>query len=248
MTTKHVLVGALVLIFVVGAAFVVYRTPTSQGISTRLAGYFQQELFERGTADGLIPIEGFDATLLLGEFSGLVPEDFEGVQAFEGVYRVQGGEVVFERTVSDPVSTAERTVSPEGYRTLLTTAAERLGITVGAETDVDRIVETLDQRVYLDVSLGETIAAYGVRLTPEVVLEDSRCPSDVQCVWAGTVRLEARLEGGLGVTIQEFTLGTPITTEAEVVTLVSVEPYPTAPGGAISPEEYRFRFEITKRQ
>lgn len=247
MPSKYILVGALVVVVVGGAAVALFNKPESQGVSSPLATHFQEALFERGTADGLIPIEGFDAGLLLGEFSGLVPEDFEGVEGYEGVYYVQNGVVMFERTVAEPVSTAERTVSPEGYRTLLANVSARLGVVVSEITDVEQVVESLDQRVYLDATLGETVAAYGVRITPERVLEDSRCPSDVECVWAGTVRLETRLESGVGTATQTFTVGTPITTEAEVVTLVSVLPYPTTPGVTISPEEYRFRFEITKR-
>lgn len=247
MSTKHMLVGALVVVVVGGAAVALFNKPESQRVSSQLAAHFQEALFERGTADGLIPIEGFDAALLIDEFSGLVPEDFEGVEGYEGVYHVQNGAVVFERTITEPVSTAERTVSPDGYRTLLANVSVRLGIVVSGIADVEQVVELLDQRVYLDAVLGETIAAYGVRITPERVLEDSRCPSDVECVWAGTVRLEARLESGLGTAAQVFTVGTPITTEAEAVTLVSVLPYPLSPGTAISPADYRFRFEITKR-
>ena len=66
------------------------------------------------------------------------------------------------------------------------------------------------------------------------------------CVWAGTVRVLARLISGLGETRQEFKLGESVTTEAENVTLTEISPRPKA-GIKIEPGEYVFRFEIAKR-
>ncbi len=247
---KILVLGGLVLIGIGGFfalnAFM-YQEKQNDDPAVEYARFFHDELFARGTADGLIPIEGFDADLLLGEFSGLVPSDFDGVEAFEGVYRVEGNAVVFDRTFAEPVSSAERTVSDAGYATLLQNVARRLGVALDSKEDVETLLATLDQRAYLDASFGETVAAYGARVTPEELLEDSRCPSDVECVWAGTVRVRAVLESGLGRAPQEFVLGTPITTEAETITLVRVEPYPVSAGEAIAQEAYRFYFEITKR-
>ena len=42
--------------------------------------------------------------------------------------------------------------------------------------------------------LGEKISFNGLYITPLKVTEDSRCPLDVQCVWAGRVVLTAKLE------------------------------------------------------
>jgi hypothetical protein len=43
------------------------------------------------------------------------------------------------------------------------------------------------------VRLGETAMVSPARVTPIEVLEDSRCPAGVQCVWAGRVRIAARV-------------------------------------------------------
>ncbi len=94
---------------------------------------------------------------------------------------------------------------------------------------------------------GGEVSAYNVRIFPTELLEDSRCPADVQCVWAGRLSVSARLVSGLGESPrQEFVLGEPVTTEAEVITLVEVLPAPKA-GVSIAPSEYRFRFDIQKR-
>ncbi|MBX4206491.1 hypothetical protein KW784_01765 [Candidatus Parcubacteria bacterium] len=42
--------------------------------------------------------------------------------------------------------------------------------------------------------LGERVSFNGLYITPLKVTEDSRCPADVQCVWAGRVVLSAKLE------------------------------------------------------
>jgi hypothetical protein len=46
------------------------------------------------------------------------------------------------------------------------------------------------------VALGETVYVDGPRVTPLAVIEDSRCPIDARCVWAGQVRLKVRIDIG----------------------------------------------------
>ncbi len=98
----------------------------------------------------------------------------------------------------------------------------------------------------LRASIGQQVSALDVSITPLTVLQDSRCPAGVQCIWAGTVKLTARLSSGLGTATQEFTLGEPITTEAEMITLKEVFPSPTA-GVTIPEGDYVFQFEVAKR-
>ena len=42
--------------------------------------------------------------------------------------------------------------------------------------------------------LGETVRLGALTITPLQVVEDSRCPAGVQCVWAGRLRLNLRLD------------------------------------------------------
>jgi hypothetical protein len=98
----------------------------------------------------------------------------------------------------------------------------------------------------LEIKIGEEKSALGVKIVPRKILEDSRCPADVMCIQAGTVRLEAMLSSGLGEALQVFKLNQPITTEAEEITLVDVQPHKDSK--TISdPSDYRFVFEIKKR-
>lgn len=99
----------------------------------------------------------------------------------------------------------------------------------------------------IEVRMNQSASALGVTVVPHEVTEDSRCPVDVQCIWAGTVRLRTQLTSDSGTNVQVFVLGTPVTTEAQVVTLVDVLPAPQA-GVSIPSGNYRFIFEIKKRQ
>ncbi|MFA6519905.1 MAG: hypothetical protein WCT41_03755 [Candidatus Paceibacterota bacterium] len=100
--------------------------------------------------------------------------------------------------------------------------------------------------ISLGAVIGEKVSGLDVSITPLAVLQDSRCPIDVQCIQAGTVKLQARLVSGLGTTTQTFTLGQPITTEAETITLTDVLPPPKA-GIQIKNSDYIFTFGIAKR-
>jgi hypothetical protein len=94
--------------------------------------------------------------------------------------------------------------------------------------------------------IGMKIEGAGISITPTAVLEDSRCPTDVECIQAGTVRVMTSLSTGLGTADQEFILGGIITTEAEEISLVDVRPYPVSKS-QIAQQDYDFKFEIKKR-
>lgn len=210
------------------------------------AEYFEERLIALGVEDIGQPIEGFDASLLIIAFPGLVTSDFNGVETFEGRYQLENGAIVFVRDEESPVSSAERTVSGEGYATLLENVSSRLAITLESNASIDQIISLVDTADRIEVRIDEEGSAFGVKVTPLEVLEDSRCPADVQCVWAGTVRIRALLSSGLGEAPQVFELNQPITTEVEIVTLVGVQPEPRSEE-ELEPGDYRFIFEIAKR-
>jgi hypothetical protein len=69
----------------------------------------------------------------------------------------------------------------------LTTAVFTLGACATVETAV-----VAEPGVEFSLPLGKTavINASGARITFKQVSEDSRCPVDVQCVWAGDAKIE----------------------------------------------------------
>jgi hypothetical protein len=100
----------------------------------------------------------------------------------------------------------------------------------------------------VDARMGVRADALGVGIEVREVLEDSRCPAEVQCIWAGTVRVRTVLytASGSGSAPQEFTLGQPITTETREVELVAVRQAARA-GEALPPGDYEFVFEVRAR-
>ena len=96
------------------------------------------------------------------------------------------------------------------------------------------------------IGLGQSLTFRGVTVTPLRVVEDSRCGVDVQCIQAGTVRVETRLVSGMGTSTMTIPLGQSVTTEAEAITLVSVQPQARSTV-QIAPADYRFEFKIDER-
>lgn len=91
-------------------------------------------------------------------------------------------------------------------------------------------------------SLGELAVLDGVAVRPLAVLEDSRCPASVQCVWAGRVRIRAEVSGE---GTRELTLGEPAAVSGGTLTLVDVRPSRRTPE-AISPRAYQFTFRFQR--
>lgn len=98
----------------------------------------------------------------------------------------------------------------------------------------------------VETKLNEKVSPLGEGITVLSVIEDSRCPTDVQCIQAGSVRVSAKVESGSGIATQTFTLNQPITTESEVITLVSVLPEKKSTI-TIKPTDYKFTFRFDKR-
>lgn len=93
------------------------------------------------------------------------------------------------------------------------------------------------------VALGQTAYVGGPRVTPLSVVEDSRCPADVTCIWAGRVIVRARVAGGAWERTMDLTLGEPQQVADGMLELVSVTPGRTERGRP-QDESYRFGFEF----
>lgn len=96
-------------------------------------------------------------------------------------------------------------------------------------------------------AIGQTVTVGGPRITPLAVLEDSRCPMNARCVWAGQVRLRVRIESGRGGEV-EMTSGKPVSVTDGALELVDVRPDKSAGSqnnGAVAPSAYRFGFRFS---
>ena len=94
--------------------------------------------------------------------------------------------------------------------------------------------------------LGQIAAGNGLQIRPIEVVEDSRCPAAVNCVWAGKLTVRARMNGPGWTQIRDFALGVPQAVDQHQVTLVSAEPQKQA-GAEIDPRAYRFTFQFDVR-
>lgn len=86
--------------------------------------------------------------------------------------------------------------------------------------------------------IGEAVHVHGIRMTPLRVVEDSRCPQNARCVWAGRVRLSVRMGG----VTRELTLGKPVQVIGGTMQLAAVLPERKTPAGTIDQSAYRFGF------
>ena len=95
-----------------------------------------------------------------------------------------------------------------------------------------------------DAKLGQTVNLGGPKVTPLKVLEDSRCPMEARCVWAGRVRLSVRVTTGRGTTVQELASDKPLAVADGQLELQSVMP-PRSTQRALVPSDYRFTLKFS---
>ena len=94
------------------------------------------------------------------------------------------------------------------------------------------------------VALGQRAYADGPIIQPVAVLEDSRCPENVMCVWAGQLRLKMLWvrPGGRSQPF-EVILGKQTPLADGTILLESVSPARRT-DRPIKPEDYRFAFRF----
>lgn len=82
---------------------------------------------------------GVDGFALRKAYPGLVPSDFNNVQAYQGNYFEQDGELFYSGNAASNSGVIERV----GMRTLLGNISARLGISGTTQVNVDRILAQL---------------------------------------------------------------------------------------------------------
>ncbi|WP_324827615.1 hypothetical protein [Qipengyuania zhejiangensis] len=95
------------------------------------------------------------------------------------------------------------------------------------------------------VPLGQPVLVGDVAVTAKRIVEDSRCPINARCVWAGRLIVETRIDGAGWRDTANITLGESYGTHGQVVALVDA-----GPDKMTSPElqsgQYRFTFADAK--
>ena len=88
--------------------------------------------------------------------------------------------------------------------------------------------------------IGETVNVGGPLVTPLKLVEDSRCPPGVQCVWAGRVVVSATISTPTMKLTRDLTLGEPFQVADGALVLAEVQPAATTS----QPANYRFGFRF----
>ena len=92
--------------------------------------------------------------------------------------------------------------------------------------------------------LGQTVTVNGPKVTPLQVIEDSRCPATVVCVWAGRIRISVRIDLGSSSQVREMQQGQPIHVADGTLELVEVAPVRGATSVPVKPIEQTFGFRF----
>jgi hypothetical protein len=95
-----------------------------------------------------------------------------------------------------------------------------------------------------EVRLGQRVDLGGPKVTVLKVLEDSRCPMEARCVWAGQVRTQVRIELGPGTSVKELISNQPLPVADGTLELLGVMP-PTSTQSTIKPQDYRFALKFS---
>ena len=93
--------------------------------------------------------------------------------------------------------------------------------------------------------LGEATRVGTLVVTPRAVVEDSRCPINARCVWAGRTRLSVRIDLGSGSETREIASDAPIQVADGQLALVEVQPDRTAGEQPREQKPYRFGFTFS---
>jgi hypothetical protein len=97
----------------------------------------------------------------------------------------------------------------------------------------------------IDVAFGQTAYVDGPKIRPIKLIEDSRCPMNARCVWAGRVRILAAWVKADGERQVELTLGEPTALADGILTLTAVTPSKMAgEGKELVPSDYLFSFQF----
>ena len=95
--------------------------------------------------------------------------------------------------------------------------------------------------VTLTAAFGQPVRINQMVLRPVAIIQDSRCPANANCVWAGQLIVELAAARGDPIRLE---MGKPLPIAGGRLTLLGAQPEPIA-GKAIPPSSYNFtlRFE-----
>jgi hypothetical protein len=113
---------------------------------------------------------------------------------------------------------------------------------LGACTMVPAPDSTPPQPQGYAVPLDVAVRVGDLSVTPVKVVEDSRCPMNARCIWAGRVVVTTRIAGNGWADTADLTLGETYGTHGHTIALVSARPEKSTQA-VIGQRDYRFAYE-----
>ena len=114
-----------------------------------------------------------------------------------------------------------------------------------AARSVDSRTVALGAQVMLAPGQTVSVKTTAMKVRFVAVTEDSRCPRDVTCIWAGEVKVALEIQMSKDASQAEITEGGSTVADLYRVTLERVEPLPTSTA-KIAPQDYRVTLKIDK--
>lgn len=234
------------------------NTKTLIGIFAILIIVVVSALFLFGSSDAtLAQGEAEDAVMLeypafaAYRTTSLPPSSIEGKQTQEGGWNlafIQRGSGVlgilnahcFYVTNDKKVTATGEYIRPGDAYT------EEVDMTTCAPIDEQSPRNTILPYGDVVLTMGQLAKFKGISIMPIGIVEDSRCPTDVQCIQAGTVRVKIEVVSGMGTSTSVVTLGQTFTTEAENIVLTAVAPEQNSKT-QITMGDYRLTFNVVPR-
>ena len=92
-------------------------------------------------------------------------------------------------------------------------------------------------------AFGQVAYVNGLKVRPLKIIEDSRCPINAMCVWAGRIVVRSEVRGGSWRKTLDLELGKPQQIADGALTLMAVQPSKLA-GAPTDPRANRFTFDF----
>ena len=121
-----------------------------------------------------------------------------------------------------------------------------MGCQASRKAEADPVEFTLGQEFTLSGGQEATISGENLRLRFSDVLEDSRCPTEVECFWTGQARIAVVVEpAGRAATTADFNTNPApgqnvqtVEVDGYTIELKSLDPYPRTPDDGIALADY----------
>ncbi len=238
MKKLYILIIAAVIIILGALAISLLQSPTGTPLP--------------GTNPGDIPQPIAATTTLRGMFICLPHRDTSGPQTLECALGLKDNDGNYYAIDASAVSsTSNMPMNTEFRVTGLLVPIEAISNDQMQKYNIKGImkVSSLEEvKVNSQVTLRLNVPAAigGSTLTAWAVTEDSRCASDVTCIWAGRVIVALRVSSPSGDSTMQLEPGKTVTTETLALTLDDVKPYPISTHKTTD-EEYRFLLTVRSR-